>query len=878
MSTRSHWEADILLNDGSVATIRPVTPDDKNELVAFYSRVSDQSKYFRFFSAHPELSDEDLADWLDVDGHDKVTLVAEEAGDIIAVASYSLIPALLPSRVGEVSFLVQDKEQGRGVGILLLEHLAEVGRERGIDRFTAEMLTQNRQMKWVFVSAGYQVNPQLEDGFITVDFPIAPSSSSAREMERRELRSESNSIRRLVTPKVIAVTGHSALASAAFKNNDFAGSIHTLRGDNPRERLSALEKIAGPVNLVVSDYDSELFDDLVSVAKSKGANGVLFATDGRYRDLTPAESRAIVSTVRDAGMRMLGPSSLGFINTHPGVRVNLSPHVMPRYGRIGIFAQTAGVATLMLSRAVERQIGLSTFISTGPFSDITVNDTLQFWSVDDATDVCLLSIDSIGNPRKFFRILRRLAGEKHVIIFMPSRAMRFSQHYADPSLHTASPTALDEVIQHAGAIVVNRRETMFDVAQILARQPEPTSDTVAIISNSPGLTQQMEQSAQRFGLRGVIYEALDDDSLPAIMNAVHAALDDPKIGAVVVTAVELGNALNEIHEALALTARETTVPLAASFVGFDIPTSHAAGTEARGELPIYDTYAEALEALSLVWKAVARRQANAATDCLEGDDPAPEDHSDSIASAREIIEGIVADAPQGRWATDDECAQILACYGITLLPWRAASSMEQACSAGEELGWDVVLKCVNPKVRARTELPVVIRHIRNGREMQEAWEQLSSTSKELCLGPDPSALDPVVQKNVPSGTSLTVRAFEDRAIGPLMSVGITGIASELLGDLTWRTPPLTRAQASEMLDGLKAAELLNGYRGVTGVDKAAVCDVLVALSALNDDNPAIAEVELSPLIAGSHHTDVVGAKMRIAPLPTNRDPLARTIS
>lgn len=878
MSAPDHWHADILLNDGSLATIRAIAREDRGRLINFYSRVSDRSKYFRFFSTHPELTDDDLAAWLDVDGHDTVTLVAEESGTIIAVANYSLIPDFLPTRVGNVSFLVQDQEQGRGLGILLLEHLAEVGREQGIDRFTAEMLTQNRQMKWVFVSAGYQVSPELDDGFITVDFPIAPSEASTREMERRELRSESNSIHRLLSPRSVVIFGQSALARSTRDTRVFTGVLRLLDGATPAESLAELIRIEGPVDLVVSDYDPELFPELVAAAEKKGATGLLLATDGRYRGLSSAEYRAVVCRVRSAGMRMLGPSSLGFVNTHPDVRLHLTPHARPRRGRVGIFSQSAGVATLMLSRAVERGIGISTFVSTGPLSDITANDMLQFWTVDETTDVCLLSIDSIGNPRKFFRLLRRLAQHKHVVAFMPSRAMRFAHHYEDPSLHTATPAALDEVIRRAGAIVVTRRDTMFDVSQVLARQPLPTSRNVAVISNSPGLTQQMEQSASRFGLRGVVYDAFDDDCLPAIVNAVHRALADPEIGAVAVTAVELGSQLHSIHEALTEVARSTAKPLLASFVGFEPMDPATTGTEERGQLPVYDTYAEALEALSHVWHAINHCEPQDA----EGDEavrPVPDlaPHA-ALTRVRSLISEIVADSPNGRWATEEECATLLSCYGISVLPWRVAHTAAEASTHGEELGWDVVLKCASPAVRTRSELPVIVRHIRNDSQMRQAWHQLITMCGELGLGSDPTVLEPVVQKNVPSGTSLTIRAFEDRVIGPLLSVGITGTASDLLGDVVWCTPPLDHTRALTLLNDLRAAALLDGYRGVPGVDKAALAHLLVAVSALNDANPAVTEIELSPVIAGCNHTEVVGARLNIAPLPLHRDPLARTVS
>ncbi|MCB0900367.1 MAG: GNAT family N-acetyltransferase, partial [Actinobacteria bacterium] len=131
-----HWEADVLLRDGGTAHIRPIRPEDRDVFVEFYDRVSDQSKYYRFFSPMPKLSDRDLDRFTTVDHVDRVAFVLTLQGQIIAVGRYDLVK---PGEA-EVAFLVEDHHQGRGIGQLLLEHLAQAGRERGVERFIAEVL------------------------------------------------------------------------------------------------------------------------------------------------------------------------------------------------------------------------------------------------------------------------------------------------------------------------------------------------------------------------------------------------------------------------------------------------------------------------------------------------------------------------------------------------------------------------------------------------------------------------------------------------------------------------------------------------------------------------------------------------------------------
>src|SRR5262245_633312 len=177
-----HWEADVLLRDGRTAHIRPIRPEDRRLFVEFYSRVSDESKYYRFFTPMPTLSERDLDRFTHVDHVDRVAFVVLVAEQIIAVGRYDLIHA----GAAEVAFLVEDRHQGRGIAQLLLEHLAQAARERGVGRFVAEVLPDNQRMIQIFRDAGYQVAGGYEDGVMTLEFPIDPTDTAIGVMQSRE--------------------------------------------------------------------------------------------------------------------------------------------------------------------------------------------------------------------------------------------------------------------------------------------------------------------------------------------------------------------------------------------------------------------------------------------------------------------------------------------------------------------------------------------------------------------------------------------------------------------------------------------------------------------------------------------------------------------
>src|SRR4028118_925894 len=192
MSYPAHWEADVLLLDGGAARLRPIRPDDADKLVEFYARVSPESKYMRFFAPYPQLSDRDVDRFTHVDNDNRVAFVLTIRGDIVAVSRYDK----LENGEAEVAFLVEDAHQGRGVAQVLLEHLAEAGRERGVTRFLAEVLPDNARMIQVFKDAGYRVAGGYKDGVLMLDFPIEATPTAVGVMRSREHRAEARSMER----------------------------------------------------------------------------------------------------------------------------------------------------------------------------------------------------------------------------------------------------------------------------------------------------------------------------------------------------------------------------------------------------------------------------------------------------------------------------------------------------------------------------------------------------------------------------------------------------------------------------------------------------------------------------------------------------------
>ena len=190
------WEADVVLRDGTVAAVRPIRPADGDGIRRFHAAQSDESIYLRFFAPLRQLSDADVLRFTHVDYADRVALVATMREEIIGIGRYDRIDA----RSAEVAFNISDHFQGKGIGSVLLEHLAAIAQEFGIARFTAEVLPQNRKMLSVFSDAGYDVKRHIEDGVVEVGFDIEPTDSSKAVAMSREHRAEALSVRSILHP------------------------------------------------------------------------------------------------------------------------------------------------------------------------------------------------------------------------------------------------------------------------------------------------------------------------------------------------------------------------------------------------------------------------------------------------------------------------------------------------------------------------------------------------------------------------------------------------------------------------------------------------------------------------------------------------------
>ena len=877
----AHWEADVVLLDGSTAHLRPIRPEDADRMVAFYGRVSDRSKYLRFFAPYPRLSSGDLERFTHVDHVRRVALVASVADDIVAVGRYDQTTG----QDAELAFLVEDAYQGRGVAQLLLEHLAQAGRERGLRRFQAEVLPDNDRMINTLRAAGYALTGGVEDGVVQLAFSIEPTETAITVMRAREQRAEARSVQRIFNAESVAVVGASrrsdTLGQTMLRNllrGGYTGRVYAVNTAAEsvvgQHAYSTVREIEGPVELAVVAVPAESVPGVVADCALKGVHGLVVVSAGFAETGAQGRERQreLVELVRSSGMRLIGPNALGIINTDPQRCLNASAApLLPSRGRVGFFSQSGALGAAILARVERRGLGLSSFASAGNRADVSANDLLQYWENDPATEVVLLYLESIGNPRKFSRIARRVARGKPVVAVKSGRTTQGVPRGHAVRSTTVPAVGVDAMFAQAGVVQVESLDEMFDLGQLLAHQPLPGGRRVAIVGNSDALTLLAADSAAGSDLDVAARIDLGPHAAAAdFADALARALRDDSVDAVLVVYMPpLDETGTEVADVLASAGQRSEKPLLSTFLASEgIPpvlrVADAAGATARGSVPSYPAPEPAVRALSGAVR-YARWLARPAEEPRRYDDI-------DAAAARALVERCLHHTDRAQLDESDLSA-LLAAYGIELWPHVGVCSAGEAVVAGERLGWDVVLKATGQHLRSRPDLAHVWRGIDSADAMREAWHQLGGQLADRSSGPL------VVQRMAGPGVPIVVHSAEDLLFGPVVALGVAGVASELLGDLSYRIPPLTPADAHDMVLELRAGPLLLGERGGAKVDLAAVEDLLQRVSRLQDDLPEMAQLGLDLVMAGSTGVQVLAASARVErPNDERTDSLVRRMT
>jgi acetate---CoA ligase (ADP-forming) len=876
-------EADVVLRDGATVHVRPVRTDDAVAMRAFFESVSPESIGFRFFGAAN-------LDWatswsVDVDYTDRFGLVVESGNPRVIVAHAAYIR--IDSGRAEVAFLVADPWQGRGISTILLAHLAEVAEQHGFSTFMAQVLPHNHRMIDVFYESGFPVQLRSFPDAVEVELPTSLSPAALAHFEERERIGAVAAVRSFLEPRSVAVIGASrrrgTIGGELLHNlltGEFTGPVYAVNDKasmvQSMPAYRSVRDIPGGVELAVVAVPAEEVVGAARECASAGVRSLLVISSGFAEAGAEGarRQRELLAVCRDAGIRVVGPNCLGALNTSPDVRLNATfaaPAAVP--GEVGFMSQSGGLGIAIIEAASRLGVGLSSFVSVGNKCDLSGNDFLEYWEQDPDTKLALLYLESFGNPRKFARVARRVAATKPILAVKSGRsaagARATSSHTG--AMLSASDVTVDALFEQAGVIRTDTMHELFDVAALLAAQPVPRGDRVAIVTNGGGPGILCADACQAGGieimeLTGEVRARLAEFLPPAAalgnpidMIATASATDYRRtlqtladadacdaiitifVPSLVVDAAEVAAAVCEFAQA------NPSVPIAAAFMVSDGVPSELGSELVR--VPGYEFPEDAAGAVALAVRHGRWRAREA------GSVPSFEGFR-SVEAAAIISEELARDEA---WLSPASVVQLFHCYGLPLIATRVVRDSEEAVVAATELGVPVALKASASGLVHKTDAGGV----RLGLEGADAVCAAAGEIEESVTRAGYRLEGLVVQPMAPTGVELIVGVVHDQSFGPVLACGAGGTTAELVSDVVVRITPVTDVEAREMVRSLRTFPLLDGYRGAPRCDLAAIEDVLLRVSAMVERHPEIVELDCNPLIAGPDSVVIVDARVRV---------------
>ncbi len=900
----------VVLRDGTLGVIRELVAEDRDALLELHESLSPRTLYLRFFSASKLSAGRYVTRLVRPGTGDHGAVVMQVQGRLVGVAAYECIEEdLTPvasEGLAEIAFLVADDQHGRGIGTLLMEHLAALARRRDITQFVAETLPDNAVMLDVFKEAGYAVTFRRSLDTVQVSVDLTPGPNVLSALDHRERAATCANLMPLLRPRSVAVAGASSrprsMGGAVLTNllqAGFGGEIYPIvAGSRPRPRpihgLAAYARLAdvpGPVDLLVVAEPAEATLAVIDDCLAAQVKAMVVLSPG-FSEIGPegAELEAqLLARARHAGVRVVGPNCLGVTSTAPGVSLaaTYAPH-LPLPGRVGVLTQSGGLGIALLEHTRRAGIGLSSFVSVGNKADVSGNDLLSWWDDDPATDIAVLYLESFGNPRKFARLARHVSRHKPVVAIKAGRTVVGSRAARSRTASAAAEPArsVAALFRQAGVINVDHVGELVDVVTLLSTQPLPAGPGIAIVGNTGGPGILAADAASEFGLAVPVLseqvQARLREVLPAgaaVANpvdthasataeqfraAVTAVLGDPGVDSLLAIITPTPHTPRaELTAALAAAAETARKPVLVTEIGSDTVAGVLPGDDPDARsIPAYAFPETAIRALSRACEYRTFRDRPTGT--------VPEFADINPAAAAAIISDALLESPEGGWLDPGEVESLLAAYGVQCLPSRLATTARSAGKAALELGMPVVLKAVGPELVRKSDIGGVRLRLRSEGAVRKAYSAMQHAIGKRMWGA-------LIQPMAPAGVETLVGVTADPSFGPLVTFGLGGLWSDLMADQAFRLVPLTDVDARELVTAVRMAPLLDGYRGSPACDIDALVQLLLRVGRLADNHPELVTLTLNPVVALPRGLAVLDAKARIAPREAERDVYSRQL-
>ena len=858
-----------LLTDGTTLTIRPAGPGDYGAVKRLHEAMSPENLYFRFFSLS-RVSAEQEARRVCLDNRPGLVALVGLAGDeVVGVASCELTG---DGATAEVALAVADSMHRHGVATLLLEHLVSLGRANGVTVLSAEVLADNYAVLHVLSDSGLAVRRRLSNGVVELSISVprtaalGEASTYLDAVAGRDKHADVASLQPLLAPRSVAVVGASRRTGSAgrtillnIRDAGFGGRLYAVSPQASEiEGIPCVPSIAAlpePPDLAVVTVPAAR---VVEAARECGDRGVrsLVVTAA----LTPAQESGLLEATRRGGMRLVGPASYGV--GVPGIGLVATPAASrPSAGRTGVIVQSGGVGAALLEQFSRLGIGISSFAALGGKLDVSGTDMLLWCEADNTTELVVLHLESFGNPRRFARTARRVGAKVPILTVHAGRSAPGPRAVASHTAMAAAPLITRQALfEQAGIIATASFGELLDAAALMASQPVPAGNVVAVVANGGGVGALAADACTEAGLAVATTGAATRGRLRELLPA-EAFVDGPVDTTAAVSPGAFGEALrvaaaeDGVAALIAVIVRSASADLLPVLTAARLPVPVAAVVLDQpeairllpGEGPAVPAYAypeAAARALARAARYGSWRRRPPGT--------VPEFTDVRAAQARSIVDSFLARMPGGGWLPAEEADSLLRCYGLPMVPFRRVGDVDAAVAAAAEFGGHVVLKADVPGLLHKTAAGAVELDLRGDDEVSTAMSRLHAS-----LGGRMSGV--LVEPMIAGGVETLAGVVQEPVFGPVVVFGLGGIAADTLADYAARLAPLTDADADDLIGSIRAAPALLERGAGTG----ALRDTLLRVSRLAGDLPQIAELDLNPVIVRPDGVVAVDARIRV---------------
>ncbi|PZU92857.1 MAG: acetyl CoA synthetase subunit alpha [Pseudanabaena sp.] len=692
----------------------------------------------------------------------------------------------------------------------------------------------------------------------------------------------------IFNPRSVAVIGASEREGSVGRtllwnliSSPFGGTVfpvnpqrHSVLGIKSYPSIGEVPEV---VDLAVIATPAVTVPQVVRDCVAAGVKGAIIVSAG-FREVGEqgiALEHEVLAAAQLGGMRIIGPNCLGLMNPLIGLNATFAGAIAQK-GNVAFISQSGALCTSILDWSLNENVGFSAFISIGSMLDVSWGDLIEYLGDDPHTQSIVLYMESIGNAHAFLSAAREVAMDKPIIVLKVGSTEAAAKAAAS---HTGAMTGSDEVLNAAfrrcGVLRVHTISDLFDMAEILAKQPRPKGNRLSIVTNAGGpgaiatdalisgggeLSELTPETVERLNQflpaqwsHHNPIDILGDASCDRYAQTLEVVADDPHSDGLLV-----------ILTPQAMTNPTATAEKLAAYskLGKPILTSWMGGTEVnagtqvlnRANIPTFPYPDTAVRLFNYMWRYTYNLRGIYETPLLPKD-------SDQYAPDRALVAQILnhAISSDRPILTEYESKQLLKAYGIPTIETEIAHSADEAVAIAERLGYPIVLKLHSEIITHKTDVGGVCLNLENAAAVQEAYEAIAARVKAI----NPEAfLGVTVQPMVKlEGYELILGSSLDPQFGAVMLFGMGGQLVEVFRDRALALPPLNTTLARRMMEQTRIYHALKGVRGRKSIDFAKLEQLLVSFSQLIVEQPQIREIDINPLLVSSEGMIALDARV-----------------